>query len=240
VSKQAKGCGKSLVPIKDSGAFVGTVPRQEPCSTPEAVCSANQECYTVRASNPSQESQVKYQARVSDDVDLHSDVPVRVSKDIYPSSDILSSSSVVKSLVPPDHVVKSPVVPSLSSVQVCRPVEDETSIQYPSSVQVRHPVQDETSIPYPSPVQVGRLVEDETPVSPEEVEDEALMYVAAHVKNCKLDVLIDSGTTASYINAEVVKRLKIPTSIKREINSRVWQRSVNDLYSILSRPSQVG
>ncbi|KAG0208667.1 hypothetical protein BGX31_002281, partial [Mortierella sp. GBA43] len=70
-----------------------------------------------------------------------------------------------------------------------------------------------------SSVQVGRPVQDETPVLPEEVEDEPLKYVAGYIKGHKLDVLVDCGATASYINREVVKRFRIPTSKKKEAST---------------------
>ncbi|KAG0195564.1 hypothetical protein BGX31_006062, partial [Mortierella sp. GBA43] len=93
----------------------------------------------------SQEKQeVKKSVRVSQDVGPDSDVPVRessvcsgsdvpvrVSEDAALHSDVPSSLSAVMSnavSVPPDHPVKSPVPLQSSSVQVGRPVQDETPI----------------------------------------------------------------------------------------------------------------
>ncbi|KAF9367631.1 hypothetical protein BGX21_007194, partial [Mortierella sp. AD011] len=59
-------------------------------------------------------------------------------------------------------------------------------------------------------------VEDETPLLPEEAENEPLMYVSGSFKGHTIEVLVDSGATASYINQEVVKRFKIPTSKKKD------------------------
>ena len=42
------------------------------------------------------------------------------------------------------------------------------------------------------------------------------MYVAGHIKNYKLDVLVDSGANANYISYEIVRSLSIPTSKKKE------------------------
>jgi len=59
-------------------------------------------------------------------------------------------------------------------------------------------------------------ISPEFPVLPEEPEDEQLMYVAGHIKNYKLDVLVDSGANANYISYEIVRSLSIPTSKKKE------------------------
>jgi len=135
-----------------------------------------------------------------------------VSKDVNPSSDVPGSLSSVQVC----HPVQGETSLSYpSQVQVCHSVQDETSISCSSLLQVRRPVEDETLIPY----QVSRPVEEETPILPDENEDEPLMYVAGYVKGRKFDVLIDSGASASYINSEVVKRLKIPTTKKKEVTT---------------------
>lgn len=192
--------------MKGSGALIGTLPVQEPSSTPDSVCSAVQECFPKRASKSSQEKQeIKNQVRVSQD---GSDVQVRASQ-VDSDVQVRESSVCSGSDVP----VRESSVCSDSDVPV--PSSLSAVMSNVVSVPPDHPVK--SSVPLQSgSVQVGRPVQDETPVLPEEVEDEPLMYVAGFVNGHKIDVLVDCGATASYINHEVVKRFRIPTSKKKE------------------------
>jgi len=56
------------------------------------------------------------------------------------------------------------------------------------------------------------------------------MYVPGYVKGRKFDVLIDSGASASCINSEVVKRLKIPTTKKKEVTTVAFGNGQPTIY----------
>ncbi|KAF9428034.1 hypothetical protein BGZ76_002092 [Entomortierella beljakovae] len=64
---------------------------------------------------------------------------------------------------------------------------------------------------------------------PKEAEKESLMYVAGTVKGQKLDMMINSGATASFINYEVVKRLNIATSRKKSPMTIVYANGQPEL-----------
>ncbi|KAF9111825.1 hypothetical protein BGW39_004239, partial [Mortierella sp. 14UC] len=51
------------------------------------------------------------------------------------------------------------------------------------------------------------VIESEFPILPGAPEDEKLMYIAEHIKGCKLDVLVDCSANANYISQEIVRAL---------------------------------
>ncbi|KAF9177011.1 hypothetical protein BGZ49_005817, partial [Haplosporangium sp. Z 27] len=126
-----------------------------------------------------------------------------------------------------ESCVKRASVSSQSQEKVNKPVQEnlvrwnDDKCQSPDVPSIPSPIVSGASPVDPSPsmqsnsMSIHPPVTDEMPLLPEEPEDEPLMYVAGVVKGQKLDVMVDSGATASYINYEVVKRLNIPTSKKQ-------------------------
>jgi hypothetical protein len=61
-------------------------------------------------------------------------------------------------------------------------------------------------------------IQSDPSLTPEEPEDESLMYIAGEYNGHKLDVMIDSGASANYISRESIRRLQIPTRKRQNVS----------------------
>ncbi|KAF9117663.1 hypothetical protein BGX30_005256 [Mortierella sp. GBA39] len=115
--------------------------------------------------------------------------------------------------------MSEPSVP-LSSFVSSPPVGGSTSSSPSSSIVTSPPVGGSTSLS-PSVPSLSSSTLTMSAISPEfpvlpGTGRRGLVYVAGHIKNYKLDVLVDCGANANYISHEVVRSLGIPTSKKKE------------------------